>query len=64
MRNAVTSRDLDFSAIQEPTRRGSGARSTFSNTFAPLAMSCGREHSLGEWLMPPMLGMEIRISAS
>src|SRR2546422_6242103 len=30
-----------------------------SRTFAPLAMSSGRENSFGEWLIPPTLGMKI-----
>src|ERR1700730_19107946 len=41
----------------------SGARSTpntvSSSTFAPFSMSPGRENSLGEWLIPPTLGMKI-----
>src|SRR3984893_13156279 len=41
----------------------SGARSrpntVSSSTFAPFSMSPGRENSLGEWLIPPTLGMKI-----
>ena len=37
----------------------SNASTVCSNTFAPFSMSCGRENSLGEWLMPLMEGTKI-----
>ena len=37
----------------------SKARTACKRTLAPFSISCGRENSLGEWLIPPMLGMKI-----
>jgi len=37
----------------------SKARTVCTRTLAPFSMSCGRENSFGEWLIPPILGTKI-----
>src|SRR5262249_39490529 len=37
----------------------SNASTLWSSTSAPFSMSCGRENSFGEWLMPPVEGIKI-----